>query len=83
MSDSNNNIGKVTKKLGVFKAGQLFLTGLGLCFLFAYPCISYVLKENDERFKKELNSLQSLVKEDKYVTVDDILKARGGTHNKH
>jgi hypothetical protein len=66
MSDNNmnENIGKVKKRLGVFKASKLFLSGLGLCFLFSYPGLCYVLSENEDRFNKEMNSLRSLKKEE-------------------
>jgi hypothetical protein len=75
MSDKNlnNNIGNVVKKgkiVGLFIAGRLFLNGLGLCFLLAYPGMVYLMQESEWKFKNELNSLKSVIKENPFGSKD-------------
>jgi hypothetical protein len=62
-----NSVKKAKPRLGLLKAGNLFFTGLGICFLFAYPGLCYIMKENEQKFNKELNSLKSLVEKPKPI----------------
>jgi hypothetical protein len=50
-------------KFGFFRTVNLFFAGLGLCFLAAYPYLSYELKRKEDEFHNELNSLKMIVKD--------------------
>jgi hypothetical protein len=63
INENNNLVKKAKNKIGVLKAGSLFLTGLGLCFLFAYPGMSYHMQSHEEKFVNELNSLKKFLKD--------------------
>jgi hypothetical protein len=71
MSDKNinNNVVKKAKsKLGFMRAGSLFLSGLGICFLLSYPGLCYIMKENEDKFNNEMNSLKSLINDQNKIT---------------
>jgi hypothetical protein len=61
--NEQNIVKNAKKKLGVIKAGSWFLTGVGLCFLFAYPGMSYHMQSQEEKYTSELNGLKNFLKE--------------------
>ncbi len=58
-------------KFGFFRTVNLFFAGLGVCFLLAYPYLSYNLQQKEEEYKNELNSLRMIVKEKKIPELED------------
>ncbi len=49
---------KKLNKIGPLRATTLFLGGLGICFLLAFPGLHISLKEKEAEYKRELNALK-------------------------
>jgi hypothetical protein len=77
MSDQNINT-KVKRKFfprfGFFRTVNLFFGGLGLCFLFSYPGINYLLEHKETELKEELRKLRESVGEKSVNEISTIEK---------